>query len=281
MSSRPSMTLVPVGGLANRMKAIDAAIQLISGTDISLKIYWFRDQGLNCRFDQLFEPLNLPQVSLVEASNFDALIYDRPRKQNFYIPRLFQSFLFDDCVYEAEATERMYHHFDFRSWATEKTTYLASCVYFFPPSPDKRLFQYFRPIPSLQQKIDEKARSFGDRCVGVHIRRTDNLSSIKESPTNLFIERMHSMVQSDKDVCFYVASDSNEEKNKIKELFGERIFTLDGDTSRNSVQGMQDALVELYVLSKTKMILGSVKSSYSETAAQIGQISCQFIKKEV
>ena len=52
MSSRPSMTLVPVGGLANRMKAIDAAIQLISGTDISLKIYWFRDQGLNCRFDQ-------------------------------------------------------------------------------------------------------------------------------------------------------------------------------------------------------------------------------------
>ena len=118
MSSRPSMTLVPVGGLANRMKAIDAAIQLISGTDISLKIYWFRDQGLNCRFDQLFEPLNLPQVSLVEASAFDALIYDRPRKRNFYIPRLFQSFLFDDCVYGAEATERMYHHFDFRSWAT-------------------------------------------------------------------------------------------------------------------------------------------------------------------
>ena len=36
--------------------------------------------------------------------------------------------------------------------------------------------------------------------------------------TNLFIERMHSMVQSDKDVCFYVASDSNEEKNKIKDL---------------------------------------------------------------
>lgn len=281
MSSRSSMTLVPVGGLANRMKAIDAAIQLISGTDISLKIYWFRDQGLNCRFDQLFEPLNLPQVSVVEASACDALIYDRPRKRNFYLPRLFQSFLFDDCVYEAEATERMYHHFDFRSWATGKTTYLASCVYFFPLSPDQRLFQSFRPILSLQQKIDERACSFGDRCVGVHIRRTDNLSSIKESPTKLFIDRMQMMIQSDEDTCFYLASDSSEEKSKMKATFGERILTSVTDLSRNSVQGIQDALVELYVLSKTKMILGSVKSSYSETAAQIGQISCQFIKKEV
>lgn len=281
MKKSSSLTLVPVGGLANRMKAIDAAIQLISGTDLALKIYWFRDKGLNCRFDQLFQPLDLPQVSLIEATSFDSFSYDRPRKRNLYIPRLFQSFYFDDCVYEAEATERMYQHFDFRSWAINKRTYLASCVYFFPPAPDTRLFQFFHPVPALQQRIDEVSRTFGNRCVGVHIRRTDNLSSINESPTKLFVDRMQMMIQSDKDTCFYLASDSSEEKSKMKAIFGERILTSVTDLSRNSVQGIQDALVELYVLSKTEMILGSVKSSYSETAAQIGQIECQFIKKEV
>lgn len=281
MKKSSSLTLVPVGGLANRMKAIDAAIQLISGTDLALKIYWFRDKGLNCRFDQLFQPLDLPQVSLIEATSFDSFSYDRPRKRNLYIPRFFQSFYFDDCVYEAEATERMYQHFDFRSWAINKRTYLASCVYFFPPAPDTRLFQFFHPVPALQQRIDEVSRTFGNRCVGVHIRRTDNLSSINESPTKLFVDRMQMMIQSDKDTCFYLASDSSEEKSKMKAIFGERILTSVTDLSRNSVQGIQDALVELYALSKTEMILGSVKSSYSETAAQIGQIECQFMKKEV
>ena len=281
MKNGSSLTLVPVGGLANRMKAIDAAIQLISGTDLALKIYWFRDKGLNCRFDQLFQPLDLPQVSLIEATSFDSFSYDRPRKRNLYIPRFFQSFYFDDCVYEAEATQRMYQHFDFRSWAINRRTYLASCVYFFPPAPDARLFQFFHPVPALQQRIDEVSRTFGNRCVGVHIRRTDNLSSINESPTNLFVDRMQMMVQSDEDTCFYLASDSSEEKSKLKATFGKRILTSVTDLSRNSVQGIQDALVELYALSKTKMILGSVKSSYSETAAQIGQIECQFMKKEV
>jgi len=48
---------------------------------------------------------------------------------------------------------------------------------------------------------------------------------------------------------------------------------------RNSLQGMQDALVELYTLSRTSRIIGSMQSSYSETAAQIGRIQCEFINK--
>ena len=44
--------LVPVGGLANRMKAIDSAIKLSRKTNSELHIIWFKDRGLNCRFDQ-------------------------------------------------------------------------------------------------------------------------------------------------------------------------------------------------------------------------------------
>ena len=39
--------LVPVGGLANRMKAIDSAIKLSRKANSELHIIWFKDRGLN------------------------------------------------------------------------------------------------------------------------------------------------------------------------------------------------------------------------------------------
>jgi hypothetical protein len=43
---------------------------------------------------------------------------------------------------------------------------------------------------------------------------------------------------------------------------------------------MQDALVELYTLSRTSLILGSSHSTFSDTAAAIGDIQCEIIKKQ-
>ena len=82
------------------------------------------------------------------------------------------------------------------------------------------------------------------------------------------------------DCQFYVATDSEEEKKRLKDIFGERILTLPRAADRNSITGMQDALVELYVLSHTRKILGSMQSSYSETAAQISNIHCELLTKK-
>ena len=63
------ITFVPVGGLANRIRSIQSAISL-SGDD-ELRIYWFKDQGLNCNFYQLFEPIPLQNVTLKETNGID------------------------------------------------------------------------------------------------------------------------------------------------------------------------------------------------------------------
>ncbi|MBZ4657917.1 MAG: hypothetical protein JG771_1053, partial [Methermicoccus sp.] len=97
----------------------------------------------------------------------------------------------------------------------------------------------------------------------------------------LFVQRMREELQLYPETKFYVASDSRLEKNRMITAFGDRIIVLpDVDTSRNSVRGMQDALVELYVLSRTNKIFGSHQSSYSETAAQIGNIPYEKIFRE-
>ena len=273
------ITLVPVGGLANRMKAIDAAVALAQEIQTSLHIIWFKDSGLNCRFDQLFEPLKQKGVTIKEATWIDKLIYDRPRRKNLYLPRLFQRFLFDSCIYERKATQLFYRHFDFRSWARNKKAYLASCVYF-QPQTNHTLFSIFQPCPEIQERIDACCQSFTSPTIGIHIRRTDNVGSITHSPTRLFIERIQEEIKKEGKCQFYLATDSEAEKEQLRSLFGERLITSPQAADRNSTCGMKDALTELYILSRTQKILGSMQSSYSETAAQISGIPYELLKKQ-
>lgn len=272
------ITLVPVGGLANRMKAIDAAIALAQKVSTELHIIWYRDQGLNCRFDELFKPINVEGVTLKEASFVDLLINDRPRKKNFFVPSFFQSFLFSDCIFEAEVTRRMFAGFDFVEWARQKRVYLASCVYFFS-SPEKKLFDVFVPIDALKKEIDYNCNSFTAKTIGIHIRRTDNITSITESPTELFIEQIEKELQLSDNANFYLASDSEDDKAILRARFGNKILSSVKVADRKSVRGMQDAMVEMFTLAQTTKIIGSAQSSYSETAAQLNGIECMILKK--
>lgn len=272
------LTLVPVGGLANRMKAIDAAISLTQEVGAALRIVWFKDQGLNCRFNQLFSPLDLPNVTVKEASVADLFLLDRPRRKNFHLPSLFQRLQFSDCIYEEQATQLFYRQFDFPTWLKQhKRAYLASCVYFYS-KPQEQRFRHFRPIPALQQQIDHLCAPFL-HTIGVHIRRTDNAASIAQSPTELFISRMEEEIQRDASCTFYLATDSETDKALLKQRFGKRLFTSPQPTVRNTPNGIQAALIELYALSHTQRILGSAQSSYSETAAQLSDIICEIIKR--
>jgi hypothetical protein len=180
---------------------------------------------------------------------------------------------FDGCLRDDEVTQLLYKQFDFRQWAlSHRKSYISACVLFYETHRHK-LFDAFVPLQALQARIDRICEDFTSHTVGIHIRRTDNVDAINGSPTELFVQRMKEELQLYPETKFYVASDSLFEKNRMITVFGDRIIVLpDVDTSRNSVRGMQDALVELYVLSRTHKIFGSHQSSYSETAAQIGNI---------
>ncbi|MPM67341.1 hypothetical protein SDC9_114263 [bioreactor metagenome] len=104
---KSSVTLIPYGGLANRMKAVEALIVLTQDTDIYATAIWFKDQGLNCSFEQLFQPLKIPRLTLRNAILTDYILNDRPRKKNFFIPHLFQKIRFSSCLYEDEVTQKM------------------------------------------------------------------------------------------------------------------------------------------------------------------------------
>lgn len=125
---------------------------------------------------------------------------------------------------------------------------------------------------SFQEKIDAVCATFSSYTLGIHIRRTDNTRAIEKSPTSLYIQKMEEEIDKHPDVKFYVASDSLEEKKQLSVCFPNRIITMDKSTSRSTIEGMQDALIEHYILSHTPSILGSPYRSYAETAALTGDI---------
>ena len=269
--------LVPYGGLANRMKAIDSACLLAKDTSSQLNIVWYKDKGLNCRFDELFLPINTASIKLREATLKDYILYDRPRKKNFYIPELFQQVLFKRRIREHQSTLLMRENFNYKEWATG-SCHIAACTYFYK-SGEGIPFTMFRPIPKLVERINERTSSFNNHTYGIHIRRTDHILSIQESPTELFVEKMQAIIAEEPEANFYLASDSEEDKRFLKEHFPGKVLTHDKPVDRSSLEGMQEALVELYTLAKTRTIMGSSMSSFSKTAAQVGQIPFITVRK--
>ena len=136
----------------------------------------------------------------------------------------------------------------------------------------------FVPQDDIQNRIDEIVAGFSERTIGVHIRRTDNVVSIQSSPLEKFTSMMDAEIKKNSNTRFYVASDDDEVKECLKKKYPDRIITLMDDPDRNSLEGMKFAVLDLFCLSKTKKILGSVGSSYSQIAAEIGGIEVNYAK---
>lgn len=270
------LTVIPSGGLGNRMKAVAAAMRLANETGAHLQVVWHRDWGLGCRFDQLFEPIEQPRLEMTEASLTQHYTLDRPRRKNLFLPYLFEHLRYSRIAYEREATQLMQQGFDFAAWSRGHNTLVNSCTYFYSQDIPINAFDCFKPNEQVRAIADAAWQYCASkRTIGVHIRRTDHATAIKQSPTELFVERMR---REPEGTLFYLASDSAEVKSELKAVFGQQLIYNDFPTTRGDVAGMQYALAEMILLSRCEHILGSAASTFSQTAAAMGHIACEAVK---
>lgn len=262
------LTLVPIGGLANRFYALTSAIAFCLDYQIALKVVWFKDKGMGAGFHDLFNlDRSLEQVTVVDAKWSD-YVYDRPRKRNFWLPYIPQRLLFDRCYYEKDFYEKRFSAEQLREdFSCKDSIYL---VHFNPFYFYERVIKYISPIPGLQERIDERRAWFkGHKVVGLHIRRGDHTTPTLGSPLSLFIQKMDQELERDPDVLFYVASDSYEEKERLRSRYGSRVIACMDEVRRDHVDGIKDAVVELYTLASTRKIYGSLASTYSTLASDL------------
>ena len=273
------ITFVPVGGLANRMRAMASAITLAQQTDSKLKVKWFPTWDLYAPFDSLFEPINEERVTLRKASAWDKFTLDRPRRKNLYFPYLFQYITFEEGKYERSFYSLVQQKFDFKEWITSKRKVYMASYHAFYPYEQSLIGEIFTPIQFIKERIDDRCTQFVNNTIGVHIRRTDNIASIQQSPLELFFEKVDEELDKDNHTMIYLATDSEEVKLQMGKRYGNRIISSSTPADRNSVAGIQDGLIDMYTLARTRKIYGSFQSSFSEMASQIGGIPLEILKK--
>ncbi len=258
------ITLVPYAGLCNRLNAIASGLAYMQEhPETELTIKWHKWYNCNCRFNDLFKQLDSCYPPVKEMY-FD--IKDIPgHKLNLNIPQWYRPLFYDFCFLPTMSADK----FDELTTGSEKV-YVYKDNRFCRCSIEKSLADIFIPTDEIQSRINEITRNWSGNVVGLHIRRTDNTASIANSPISHFYEVIENELSYDASTRFYVATDDKLVKEDLIQRYGDKaIISPDFCLKRSSLQGMKDAVVDLYSLGKTKKIFGSAASTYSIFASKL------------
>ncbi len=274
---RREITITPYGGLANRMRALNAVIEFARTYAIPVKSVWFSNFELNAPFSELFETPCYDMISVKEAGFIDRFLYRSPRRHTLWLPFITAPLMFDTTIYSNDFVTLRGNGVLADNILNGGRVLIESCYEFGDYS--NAMSRNFIPKSDILSLVDDFVeKNFTSNTIGVHIRRTDNLLSIKNSPLSLFCDAMRKEVDECADTKFYVATDDAATKSELKQIFGDRILSIDTDCNRNSLQGIKDAVREMWILSRTTKIYGSFYSSYSEVASQLGNIPLHILQ---
>lgn len=274
---RREITITPYGGLANRMRALNAVIEFARPYAIPVKSVWFSNFELNAPFSELFETPSYDMISVMEAGFIDRFLYRSPRRHTLWLPYITAPLMFDTTIYSPDFIAQRNKGTLAETIINGGRVLIESCYEFGNYS--DAISKNFIPKSDILSLVDDFVeKNFTENTIGVHIRRTDNVLSIKNSPLSLFCDAMRKEIDECSDTKFYVATDDAATKSELKQIFGDRILSVDTDCNRNSLQGIKDAVREMWILSRTTKIYGSFYSSYSEVASQLGNIPLHILQ---
>lgn len=263
--------IIPTGGLCNRLRAIATGVAVAKSYHCPSIIYWNNSQGLKANFNELFKPIVQKDVKLIENQKW---LYNINGNQDYLLRWPLLKVLFEQTIFNFS----IYRDGEVYDVLKNKYTHSLLLISCYPMCKKYDIQGMFIPQDDIQQRIEKVVNRFSARTIGVHIRRTDNKVSIQASPLEKFTQIMDKEIKVDTNTKFYVASDDDEVKETLKAKYPTRIIALMDDTDRNSLEGMKFAVLDLFCLSKTKKIIGSVGSSYSQIAAEIGNINVEYAK---
>ena len=244
------------GGLCNRLRAIDSAIILSKKIDKKLIVIWENNNDLGANFKDLFE--DIKNVKIVAQC---------PKKLSFFLKKkTWLKHLNSTLVLNTEITTlNIKLLFKSTTFLSELKTY--RYIYFetehaflYPEN-----FKMFKPLKVIQKIVNKN-----ESLIGLHIRRTDHDFAKLNSPTELFIKTIKKELEQNPTTKFYLATDDLEIKSILMRMFKNKIITNNFELSRLSLNGAQNAVVDLFSLASCIKIYGSLGSSFSETAYHIG-----------
>ena len=270
----------PCAGLGNRMIALASAYCAASKNRHDLTVVWKEESVLAAPLSALF---SLPENVAVEEireqgfkADFIGQIKGNSVKKKY---RKSADVFFepDDiaAIYDREGSKGID-----KLCRDNKCLYIKATNPFYDIYDTEGAFDFMIPNKDILDKVSEVFGDAAGNVVGIHIRRTDHIEAIKNSPLELFKEKIEAEIAGNSQVKFYVASDDISVIKELKGEYGKRILSYDSKVlDRNSLEGIRDAYVEMIILSRCTKIYGSFNSTFSKMASCIGHIPLIVVKK--
>ena len=228
--------LVPIGGLCNRLRVILSAAE----TNRNFRVCWAKNKDCGAWWEELFEPLALPNVEMVHCPR--TLM---PSKWNLRLNRIWKRAIFTE--YEIQ------------------------------PYDGVKAMKGIRPTKEIMDRVEQISAAFDEHTIGLHVRRTDHHISSAVSTDEAVMETLTTEIAQNPKVKFYLTSDDENFKRALKDKWPDHILTQECHGTRATLEGMKEAVIDLWTLARTTRILGSYWSSYSDTASEIGDIPITII----
>lgn len=232
------------------------------GGDVT--VYWASNRDCGAAFNELFQPVEGFSIKVLEPKPWQ-LHLAFSRKKNLFIPSLLRRLFFtSQLVGTAECLDE-----DLPVGLQGNRPFVISG---YSLSAHADMVALFKPTADLQVRINALTEHFSDTIIGIHIRRGDNRQSIEHNSLGDYIGFMERQLAECPSTTFYIASDSPALKQELAARFPGSVILNIAVLERHSVEGMKDAVVDLWCLAATNRIVGSYFSSYSDIAAELGGI---------
>lgn len=256
-------------GLSNRLRALASAFLIARSLRRELVLIWEPDVHCNCHFNDLFvnHCLNVESRNVVSVDNMDCYDYmNGPLRRE---GKLRLNLKTNKDIYVKSAYTLDYKLYD----KNEEDLFLQS----------------LRPISQVSDRVSSYDLS---DLVGLHVRMgggenfdadlwdSDKYLDAKgkelmnywrgKSHFKTFLPLVTHILENNPDQKFYLAADLQLIYDVFVEKFGDQIIFHQRDVFDRSLEQQITALIDLYCLSKTRLIYGSNWSSFSEVASRLG-----------
>lgn len=270
------ITLLPLGGIACRIRTISSMIHIAKEYNRPLEILWRTDDYMPVSTDRLFtlKPnLGTQNVKIRQMEWTDCLLNTPPMPSNFFLSFPFVTLGFDKVLSPKKVEHLM----------ANKRTDLEELL----KDPDKSIlvatgegfgkflgmYDVLEATVEVNNVLLSSMASWRSRMVGVHInRRINPQTTFSESPIELFIRRMQEMIEADPEICFFIATTSKNERERLATIFHDRVFVPHSVADPHTVKGVIQSFGELLALSHTERILTTPSSNYSKVASDLGGV---------
>ena len=287
MVMKKKIIVVPQAGLGNRMRVLASAVQLAKRDNRELWIAWPVNAALGCEMTDIFQSIGMDYSVPPKWINFLLTNIYRPgTNSRFYgFLKFVSKFFAGQTLFDNDIRDDRNNRVKQLKISSEESTVLVATCFPFGDQPVEEVyndymkneelaeqFANFKFSEILKERVKQEYQKIGEPYIGIHIRRTDHVHTIKDSPDENYITQIDRYLAENPNQNFLLATDDEPTKVFFKQKYGSQMHIFNHKIGRDDLEGIYGGVVELLMLANSRKIICSCKSSYSNTAIVLGGI---------